>query len=112
MYVATSQSLSDQGSHSDENALYEEIQECLNPFQIRVVIQTVVSATSGAPRLNPFQIRVVIQTSPARTTSTGSLSSQSLSDQGSHSDKWEAVDTTEEESQSLSDQGSHSDRPR
>ena len=37
---------------------------CLNPFQIRVVIQT------GSPsqfkisskRLNPFQIRVVIQT--------------------------------------------------
>ena len=60
-----SQSLSDQGSHSDFHLINNLTGEHrLNPFQIRVVIQTYVDGSKLRVdnRLNPFQIRVVIQT--------------------------------------------------
>ena len=67
--------------------LTEAVRASLNPFQIRVVIQTyLLPYKNVCQRLNPFQIRVVIQTrTPILLTMVTSLS-QSLSDQGSHSD--------------------------
>ena len=64
MNTATSQSLSDQGSHSDKDRVHEDLLYVrLNPFQIRVVIQTILrSMMNEGVGLNPFQIRVVIQT--------------------------------------------------
>ena len=66
----------------------EAVSFSLNPFQIRVVIQTVLDRQNEAVhhRLNPFQIRVVIQTRGFVIGDYRPLLSQSLSDQGSHSD--------------------------
>ena len=68
------------------NTIKDEVPKGLNPFQIRVVIQTITGDywELGEIGLNPFQIRVVIQTLSHGPPSASK--SQSLSDQGSHSD--------------------------